>query len=440
LGRRTRDGNAHFSPLFIASDLFLTFSSFFTARRIREHETSLSLPKRPFLRRKIRNRTGGARQIDSPDGFTTTVYESIHDLDRRQWDQITGANALVRSHDYLAAIEAASINDCKYFYPVVLDKTGALVGHACVYTITTDFSQLLPKHVKSIAYLVRRLWPKFLRFKVTECASPMTASHGISILAGKDSATIIREIGRAIEKIAESQCSNLVVIRDFLTHEREIFDSLLDDDFNVVSNMPLARIRVRWSSYEEYLSSMRSKYRKDVKRRLLRARRAGQEVCTVTSFGDNSKQWVEQSRTVFEKTKGFKREVLGCGYYEHMDRQLGERSVLVAAKRDQRFVAHGMILHDDVDTIATYFGRDRGPASQEWFQLVNEVIRIGIERKSNYVNLGLGSYDAKTNVGADVEPLYVYSKSTIAFVNWLMKLFRGTMEYPIDNAKRVFHE
>ena len=54
--------------------------------------------------------------------------------------------------------------------------------------------------------------------------------------------------------------------------------------------------------------------------------------------------------------------------------------------------------------------------------------------------LGLGSYDAKTNVGADVEPLYVYSKSTVTIVNCLMKLFHGTMEYPIDKVKRVFHE
>jgi hypothetical protein len=150
--------------------------------------------------------------------------------------------------------------------------------------------------------------------------------------------------------------------------------------------------------------------------------------------------WVEQARTVYENTKGFKREILPSGYYENMDRQLGEKSVIVAAERDGRFVAHGMVLHDDSDTIATYFGRNRGPASEEWFHLVNEVIRIGIDRKSTYINLGLGSYDAKSNVGADVEPLFVYSKSVIAPVNWLMRLVPQTMAYPVREPKRVFHD
>lgn len=386
------------------------------------------------------NRDYVRSEAGSRNGYTTKIHTTIHELNRAQWDQVTGKNSIVRSHAYIAAIEASSINDCEYFYPVVSDTAGRMIGHACVYTITTDFSQLLPKPLQSTCKFVRRLWPRFLFAKITECASPMTPSHGISILENEKSQNIVREIGRAIEQVARSQSSKLVVIRDFLRDERDTYDVLLGDGFNLVSNMPLARIRVRWKTYDEYLSCMRAKYRKDVKRRLLRARRSGQEVCTLTSFADRSEQWVEQSRTVFEKTKGFKREVLTRGYYEYMDRQLGAQSELVAAKRGGCLVAHGMILHDDIDTIATYFGRDRGPASQEWFQLVNEVIRIGIERKSNYVNLGLGSYDAKTNVGADVEPLYVYSKSTVTVVNCLMKLFHGTMEYPIDKVKRVFHE
>ncbi|MDA0823881.1 MAG: GNAT family N-acetyltransferase [Proteobacteria bacterium] len=251
---------------------------------------------------------------------------------------------------------------------------------------------------------------------------------------------LIGEISAAIEALASAENSPLIVIRDFLTSERQQFDGLLAAGYNLVSNMPLARIRIRWRSYDEYLTSMRARYRKDVKRRLISADRRGQKVSTIASFGCDAALWVRQVRTVFEHTKGFKRELISSDYYEYMDRNLGDKSVLVVAERDGRFVAHGMVLHDDTSTIATYFGRDPGGANQEWFQLVNEVIRIGIDKKSKFINLGLGSYDAKTNVGADIEPLYVYSKSTFAVVNWLMRVFRGTMEYPINDKKRVFRD
>ena len=146
-----------------------------------------------------------------------------------------------------------------------------------------------------------------------------------------------------------------------------------------------------------------------------------------------------QACAVQAKTTGIKREILPAAYYENMDR-LGRNSALVTAERDGRTVAHGMVLHDDSVTIATYFGRDSGPPQQEWFHLVNEVIRLGIERKSRYVNLGLGSYDAKSNVGADIEPLYVYSKSTSAALNTLMRLVPRTMDRQPRSPKQVFRD
>ncbi|MGY8796602.1 MAG: hypothetical protein ACKVJN_16040, partial [Woeseiales bacterium] len=119
----------------------------------------------------------------------------------------------------------------------------------------------------------------------------------------------------AIEAVAKSENSPLIVIRDFLTSERTRFDSLLTSGYNLVSNMPLARIRIRWRSYDEYLASMRARYRKDVKRRLMSAERRGQKVSTITAFGCDAALWVRQVRTVFEHTKGFKREVISSDYY-----------------------------------------------------------------------------------------------------------------------------
>nr|ADI18279.1 hypothetical protein [uncultured Chromatiales bacterium HF0200_41F04] len=378
--------------------------------------------------------------VEADDQFCTKIYTSIHEIEAGAWDSILGQNGLIRSHAYLEAVEDASIEDCKYFYPVITDLNGQIVAHACVYTIVTDFAQILPKSLAWFPHLARRVWKRFLHVRITECASPLSASHSISIISGTERKCLIRKIGKAVDSIARAQRSSLLVVRDFLTADRNEFDSLLGDGYNLVSNMPLARIRVRWNSYEEYLSSMRSRYRKDVNRRLRRAEKSGQEVRILKSFSDQSELWVEQARTVRENTKGFKREILPLGYYQNMDSKLGEKSLLVAAKRDGQIVAHGMVLHDDSDTIATYFGRNRGPASQEWFHLVNEVIRIGIDRKSNYINLGLGSYDAKSNVGADVEPLFVYSKSTITWVNWLMRLIPRTMDFSIKEPKRVFHD
>ncbi|MBI2799060.1 MAG: GNAT family N-acetyltransferase [Gammaproteobacteria bacterium] len=370
----------------------------------------------------------------------TVIYGSIHALDPARWDALVGPHAITRTHAYLAAVEASAINDCKYFYPVLYDARDEMIAHACIYTITTDFVQILPRLLRGVGRAVQMLWPKFLQVKLTECASPLVVGRSISIRDDVESHAVLGELARVIGEIARSEGSSLTVIRDFLGAERDRYDSLLEAGYHRVSNKPLARIKVRWNSYDEYLSQMRARYRKDIKRRLQRASTDGQQIEILESFAANAGLWARQARVMYGNTKGIKREILSAAYYEHMDRALGERSKLLVAIRDGRQIAHGMVLLDGENTTATYFGRDAGPPCHAWFHLINEVIRLAIERKSAYINLGLGSYEAKALVGADVEPLYVYSKSTYAIVNWLMKLVPNRMEYPVKESKRIFHE
>jgi len=368
------------------------------------------------------------------------IYDSITQIDPAGWDEVAGRSAAPRSHAYLAAIEAAGINDCRFYYPVLLDEHDRILAQACVYTITTDFTQMLPAGLKPAATLLRRLWPRFLQVRLTECASPLVPGHSVSVREGLDRGPLIRLLGRAVGDIARQARSRLLVIRDFLDHERKDFDVLLDEGYNLTSNMPLARIRVRWKTYAEYLDSMRSRYRKDLKRRLDHVERGGQRAVRLAAFGGRAGLWAEQVAVMYERSKGFKRERVGSRYYEALGRLPAEQCLIVAAEREGRTVAHGMVLFDDAHTIATYFGRDAGPPGNEWFHLLNEVIRIGIERGSEHICLGLGSYDAKSLVGADIEALHCYARSTCAPINWLMRRIPDRMAQPAARARRIFRD
>ncbi|MGH8597851.1 MAG: peptidogalycan biosysnthesis protein, partial [Gammaproteobacteria bacterium] len=232
----------------------------------------------------------------------------------------------------------------------------------------------------------------------------------------------------------------IVVLRDFLETDRPRLDVLLEHGFRRVANMPLARIEVRWKSYAEYLNAMRARYRKDIKRRLERAAEAGHQVKIVADFGGDAERWAHQATTVYAGARSFKREALTADYYTNIARYLGNRSLMLVVERDGRQVAHGMALMDETATIATYFGRDPGKPGKEWFLLINEVIRIGIERQSRYIQLGLGSYEAKVLVGATVEPLSIYCKSPLAPINWLMRAIPNAFAREIKPYKSIFRE
>lgn len=392
----------------------------------------LPLPDAVFAARR-----GGEHQAAA---YRTVVLTSIRDIDAARWDELAGDAAVVRSHAYLDAVEQAAVNDCRYYYPVVYDQNDQLVAHACVYIISTDFSQLLPARLQRAVGLLRRWWPRFMSVRITECASPLVAGHAISIRHGEDRARLLGELESAINGIARNANSGLIVIRDFLANERESADQLLRHGYALRLNMPLARIRVRWKNYEEYLASMRARYRKDVKRRLQRAADNGQTVRTLEQFGEHAETWAAQAQVVLARAQRFKRERLGPAYYANMDRKLGSHSLMLVACREERMVAHGMVLTDSENTIATFFGREAGRPSAEWFSLMNEVIKLGIERQSRYIHLGLGSYDAKALVGADIEPLYLYCRTRFTPLNWLIRMVPELMKQRGKAHKQIFRE
>ena len=394
----------------------------------------------PFLPLPAAVFTAGRGTEQAATRYRTVVVTAIRDIDAARWDELSGASAVVRSHAYLDAVEQSGINDCRYYYPVVYNQHDEIVAHACVYTISTDFSQLLPARLQRWVAGLRRVWPRFMSARITECASPLVAGHGISIRAGEDRPALLRELESAVNAIARSTMSGLIVIRDFLNVERDGADELLRQGYALRMNMPLARIRVRWASYEDYLASMRARYRKDVKRRLQRATANGQQVMRLSAFGEHAETWAAQAQLVLARAQRFKRERLGPAYYANMDRKLGVHSLMLVACRDERMVAHGMVLTDNENTIATFFGREAGRPSAEWFSLMNEVIKLGIERQSRYIHLGLGSYDAKVLVGADVEPLYLYCRTRFAPLNWLIRLVPELMGPRGKPRKRIFHD
>jgi len=402
------------------------------SRALREIASPIVAPptgKRPVAALDVHGDSGTHR---------VEILASIHAIAAAEWDALVGASAVARSHAYLRAIEDAAIAGCRYFYPVVRDARGRVVAHACVYVVSTDFLQLMPAWVAVPTRWLRRWWPGLLTARITECACPLVSGTSISVLSGVDRSLAVSLIERAMQELARQTDSTCLVLRDFLVDERPEMAFLALRGYKRVSNLPLARIRVRWRSYAEYLAAMRSRYRKDLKRRLARAARDGRHVAVLQDFGEEGARWAAQVAAVHARAAGFKRETVNAAYYANLEHLDGAESLLLVVERDGQRVAHGMVLIDAATTTATFFGREPGPAAGEWFQLMNEVIRIGIERGSQEICLGFGSYDAKSLVGADVVPIEVYTRCTNPLLNAVVKLLPDFMRRETESRRRIF--
>ncbi len=372
------------------------------------------------------------------DGLQTTTYRSIRDISAPAWDALCGAHAVIRGHAYLSAMEAATAESCEYFYIVVRDPvSGEHVAQTCLYIVTTDLAQLLPNFLRALTLRIRKLRPRLLYIKLTECGAPLVAGHALSWRTDSELQKLLPVFATHAEHIATTQGSPIIVFRDFDGADRPLFDGLKGAAYQLLPSIPEARICVRWPSYDAYLAHLRSRYRKDIKRRLQRASSAGQRTRLIQHCGDGAHRWARQVRHVQSTTQGFKREILTSAYYDAVNEHLPEHSLLLVVEKDRRAVAHGMVVFDTSHAIATFFGREPGAPNVEWFQLIDELIRIAIARNCERIDLGRGSYDAKRSVGADIVPLFTYVKWRNPVLNRLLAWWATISHHPPLTPKKA---
>ncbi len=368
------------------------------------------------------------------------ILTSIKDIDAGRWDALVGAGAVARSHAYLSAIEASDIEGCQYFYPVIFNRRNEIVAHACVYLIATDFAQFLPIGFQRIVTMLRsKGWSSLLRSRITECGVPLMVGNSISVREDVARAPMVKRIADAATDIAYTQGSRVVVMRDFLLRDEADAEYLRAAGFNRVANMPLAGMTVRWDDYAGFLAAMRPRYRKDYLRRLRHAARE-QTVRIYDRYSERADDWLRQLRVVFAGATRFKREMPTAAYYREIERHLGADSRLLVVERAGQPVAHGLVLVDHERTIATFFGREAGAPGKEWFLLADEVIRLSIARGSRHIQLGLGSYHAKTLVGATAEPVSIFCRSSQPLLNWLMRRAPNLANPSTPAAHSIFQE
>lgn len=395
----------------------------------------------PAARKPPRPDAHARRPVRVPPGvdeLTVELYDSIESIAPAAWDAVIDADELTRSHAYLRAVERAAITDCRYFYLLVRSTDGTLAAHAVLYIVATDFVRLMPRVLQTTVGGLRRFWPRLLRADIVECARPLVSGSSISIGAGIDQRAVVDAVERAMVDLGESQKAHLMVLRDFTAADADSLNFLRGRGYKRVSNLPLSRIEIRWPTYEAYLGSMRRRYRKDLKRRLRRAAQAGYRVEIDDDFGARSELWARQVACVYEASCGFKRETVNAAYYAQMAGLDKGRARLLVLRRNGCAVAHGLILCGEQTMVATFFGRESEQPDGEWFLLLNAVVRLAIEQGSSRIDLGLGSYEAKSLFGAETESLYVFTRSRTGWLNALIKLVPDLMRREAPHCHRAF--
>ena len=359
--------------------------------------------------------------------MTTEIHKSIDAVDERFLKSINPDSNLYFTKPLLWSFESSNPKiDMRY---VCISKGGKGQAMALVQIVELSVDVIL-KNIK-VSPLYRRILNLFFlkdHIKIMFCGNVfLSGEYCISFAVDAKKEEAVRHIGIALDKISKSvKPLHAIFIKDFETkamrYSKE-FETYGFTNIVVEPNMLIA-LKPKWNTFEDYKNALKSKYR-------IKANKADSKSQDLEGRF-MSKKDIEESQKALQDlyqntidNANFNAQVLNLNAYVSLKDCFKEDFIVKGYFKNDRLVGFLTALKNKTHLDAHFIGLDYrlNKALAIYPRILNDYIRLGIEKKVEQINLGRTAAEIKTTIGATPLELSCYIKHKNKFVNAMIRPF-----------------
>lgn len=338
-------------------------------------------------------------------------YTSVDKIPVLVWERFVSKQAVGLEINHLRAVEKSRINDIHPYYLIGFDEN-VPIGIAYCFSIQVDIAQMSDSYPQKVLDIVKCWMPGFLEVRIVELGHIASLGTTIEVLPGYLDGFLI-ELSKKIDDIARLENADLCLIRDLPTTKCKDYSVLDKVGFQAFKGFPIARMKLNWNSFEDYLADLKSKRRKNIlqKREKLNVEEISVEV--IEDYAPYADKLSELWSNVAKSNNGYSHEKLTPEYFRSMSLYMNGRSHVVAIKRKGEIVAYGLNLIGDEE----YFGMAEGMdyTFRDQYDLyansIFESLSVACLLGKRNFNIGITTYDFKLSIGAQAEPCTYFLKA-----------------------------
>ena len=360
--------------------------------------------------------------------YITSLYPSVDLIDPVIFEHINSEKNVYFSKPFLKAFEVSN-PQIEFKYIALSDINKNTVALALVQIISLNVEGML-KNIK-VAPFIR----KFLSFlfcnehiKIMFCGNVfLSGEHGICTSKSISSEVIMKEIGAALDAVAaNSKPLHALFIKDFRFESLKNTRQFLNFGYSEIKVEPnmIIQLKPEWKTFEDYKNVLKSKYR-------VKANKADSKSSTLKTRIFNAQDletYKGELQALYQNTianASFNAQVLNLNTYSHLGSTLKEDFIVKAYFLDDKLVGFLTALVNKNHLDAHFIGLDYklNKSHAIYTRILNDYIRLGIEKQVSSINLGRTASEIKTTIGAKPLELSCYIKHKNPFINSLITPF-----------------
>jgi hypothetical protein len=364
------------------------------------------------------------------NSFVTSLYPSVDLIDPVVFKELNTDKNVYFSKSFLKAFERSN-PQIEFKYITIADAEKKTIALAVVQVISLSVEGTL-KNIK-VASLIRKLLGLFFcneHIKILFCGNVfLSGEHGIRCSDGVSKDEIMSQIGIALDAVAaNTKPLHAIFIKDFKEESLKNTRQFLKfgySEINVEPNM-IVQLDPKWKTFEDYKNILKSKYR-------VKANKADSSSSSLKSrlFTEHDfETYKEELQALYQNTidnASFNAQVLNLNTYIHLRASFKDDFIVKAYFLEDKLVGFLTALVNKNTLDAHFIGLDYrlNKSHAIYPRILNDYVRLGIEKQVSSIDLGRTASEIKTTIGAIPLELSCYIKHKNPFLNSLIKpIFR----------------
>ena len=357
---------------------------------------------------------------------------SITGLPREDWDHLFPGRA--EGWDYFRACEQAAPEGFE------ASAMAAYAGAALVAAVPlfrTDYrlDLSLEGPLKPAVEWIHRNAPKLIAVPVLGMGSPLTEECPIGFQPGMKEHDRIAAFEALLHGMNDYAAENkipLLALKDLRDRDATwAARPLKRQGFTGVATLPLATLHLPFKSEDEYLASLSSSMRSDLRKKMRRASKVKFE------FRDSIADIEDEIAALFEETRANSKVDYGsfdevpATYFREVMRNCHGKAHVMLGTIDDKLISFNISLTEPDRLLAKYIGMRYPDAREHNLYFLNwmAMVRYCIERGIPWMQAGHTSYRQKARLGCKLKRSWIYFKHRNMLINPLFKGFGPMMAF-----------
>jgi predicted N-acyltransferase len=331
-----------------------------------------------------------------------------------------------KDHRFYEIVADTLDSKFEHHYLLLEDRDGKVRAIQPIFFVQQNLVEGIPA-LRAAVDAVRRRFPRFLTLRILMVGNAAGEGH-LSACVPEDEEWVANALYQVLDIYGRKSGASLVVFKDFPASYRRLLWKFPANDYTRVPSMPMTELRLDYTDFDEYLTTLGASTRKDLRRKFRRI--AAAEPISVEVLTDLT-PYVDEVYPLYlqvHERSALKFERLTKEYLSSLGRRMPDRARFFIWRHKGKAIAFSVALVHDGTIYDDYLGLDYRVALDLhlYFHTLRDVLTWSLSQGLRRYRSSPLNYQPKLHLGCDLYPLDLYVRHTKPVLN---KVFRPLLKF-----------